>query len=53
MVILSANPYAIPKEDIGKLKVEKLILAGQDYVSARRPVAKAILDGMTSGSKAY
>ena len=53
MVILSANPYEIPKEEIGKLKAEKLILAGQDYRSARRPVLKAIADGIANGSKAY
>lgn len=53
MVILSANPYAIQKEQIQNLKVEKLILAGKDYKSARRSVAKAILNGLTNGSKAY
>ena len=53
MVILSENPYEIPKADIGKLKVEKLILAGKDYQSARRSVGKAILNGLTNGSKAY
>ena len=53
MVILSANPYDIPKTELSKLKVEKLILAGKDYVSARRPVGKAILDGMKSKSNAY
>ena len=53
MVILSANPYEIPKEEIGKLKAEKLILAGQDYRSARRPVLKAIADGIANRSKAY
>ena len=53
MVILSENPYEIPKEEIAKLKVEKLILAGKDYQSAKRPVMKAIMDGMLSGSKDY
>ena len=53
MVILSANPYGIPAEQLKDLKVEKLILAGQDYKSAKRPVMKAILDGMTSKSKDY
>lgn len=53
MVILSDNPYGIPKADLSKLKVEKLILSGQEYKSAKRPVMKAILDGMTSKSKAY
>lgn len=53
MVILSENPYEIPKADLGKLKVEKLILGGKDYQSARRSVGKAILDGLMSRSKAY
>ncbi len=47
MVILSANPYRIQQEELSKLKVEKLILAGEDYRSARRPVAGAIWDGIT------
>ena len=51
MVILSANQ--IPKEELARLKVEKLILSGEEYRSCRRPVAGAILDGMTNGSKAY
>ncbi len=53
MVILSENPYEIPKSDLGELKVEKLILAGKDYQSARRSVGKAILNGLMNGSKAY
>ncbi len=53
MVILSANPYEIDKEDISKLKVEKLILAGQDYKSCKGNVAKAIWSGLTNDSKAY
>ncbi len=53
MVILSDNPYEIPKEQIGSLKVEKLILAGKDYTSCKRPVMKAILIGLTNGSKSY
>ena len=53
MVILSENPYEIGNDRIRELKVEKLILGGKDYRSCRRPVGKAILDGMTNGSKAY
>lgn len=53
MVIISENPYEIPKEKIGSMKVEKLILAGKDYTSCKRSVMKAILNGMTNGSKAY
>ncbi len=53
MVILSADPYAIPSDEIGDLRVEKLILGGEDYRSAKRSVAKAFWDGMTSKSTAY
>ena len=53
MVILSENPYDIPKERISDLKVEKLILLGKDYESCKRPVMGAILNGMTNGSKSY
>lgn len=53
MVILSENPYAIPSNALSGLKVEKLILAGKDYRSARRSVTRAIVDGLTNGSKAY
>ena len=53
MVILSADPYTFPKNEIGLLKAEKLILAGRDYESAKRPVLKAVLDGLTNGSTAY
>ena len=31
MVILSDNPYEMPKENLMDLKVEKLILSGEDY----------------------
>ena len=53
MVILSANPYEIPKEEIKNLKVERLILSGKEYRSSKRPVLKAILDGLLSKSKAF
>ena len=53
MVILSEDPYRIPPERIGDLRVEKLILRGAEYTSCKRPVIGAILDGLTNGSKAY
>lgn len=52
MVILSKNPYEVPKEEIKDLKVEKLYLKGKPYESARENVFKAILRGMTSKQKA-
>ena len=53
MVILSDNPYEVEKDKIKDIKVEKLILAGKDYESCKRGVFKAVLDGLTNGSKAY
>lgn len=53
LVILSENPYAIPAENIGNLKVEKLILAGKDYQSAKGAVIPGVIRGLTNGSKAY
>ena len=53
MVILSDNPYEIPKEEIGNIRVEKLILAGKDYISAKRSVGKAFLNGLTNRSREY
>ncbi len=46
MVILSDDPYTVPAEEIRNIKVEKLILGGQDYRSARRGVLRAMLSGM-------
>ena len=53
MVILSQNPYDIPAEDIGKLQVERLILAGKAYQSAKGAVIPGVIRGLTNGSKAY
>lgn len=52
MVILSDNPYAVPKETINQIKVEKLYLAGNPYESCRENIVKAALRGMTSTAKA-
>ena len=48
MVILSANPYEIPAEEIINLKVEQLILGGKPYESAREGVLKAVFRGLVS-----
>lgn len=53
MVLLSGDLYTVPKESLSTLKVEKLILGGQDYQSCQRPVAAAVLSGLLSRSKAY
>ena len=51
MVILSANPYEIPVEEIKNLKVETLLLAGQPYRSAKEGVLKAACRGMFSKNR--
>ena len=51
MVILSANPYDVPNEDIKKIKVEQLILAGQPYRSAKESVMKAVGRGLFSKNR--
>ena len=51
MVILSANPYEIPVEEIKNLKVEQLLLAGQPYQSAKEGVLKAACRGMFSKNR--
>ena len=51
MVILSANPYEIPAEEIINLKVEQLILGGKPYKSAREGVLKAVFQGLVSKNK--
>ena len=51
MVILSANPYDIPAEEIKSLKVEQLLLGGKPYQSAQEGVLKAATRGMFSKNK--
>lgn len=52
MVILSDNPYAVPKEAIGSIRVEQLILAGKPYSSCRENILSTVLRGMTASTKA-
>ena len=51
MVILSANPYTIPAAEIGKLRVEQLLLGGKPYESCRESVFKTIRRGLVSDTK--
>ena len=52
MVILSDDPYEMPKEKLCELKVEKLILAGEEYKPQTGGVVGTVLKGMTSKRKA-
>ena len=53
MAILSDDPYTVPKEKLGSLSVEKLILNGQDYQSCKQPVFSAVVKGLISRSRSY
>lgn len=53
MVILSHNPFEIPKDKLNKIKIEKLILAGKDYQSAKRSIAKAVFSGLANGKASF
>lgn len=46
MVILSENPYTVPKKRLRELKVEKLILKGMDYQPQTQKVAAVVVKGM-------
>lgn len=52
MVILSDNPYSMAKEQLMSLKVEKLILNGEDYIPQSQGIAAVVFKGMISGHKA-
>lgn len=45
MAILSENPYEVPASELGRLKVEGLILSGKPYEPQNQGVAKAVLRG--------
>ena len=51
MVVLSANPYAIPADQIKDVRVEQLLLAGKPYRSAKESVLKAVCRGLTSKNR--
>lgn len=52
MVVLSANPYTVPRSELKRIQVEQLYLAGKPYVSCREGVLKAALRGLTSKAQA-
>ncbi len=52
MVILSENPYQVPKEMLKNLKVEKLILGGKEYRKQSRSVIGTVVSGLFSSAKA-
>ena len=52
MAILSADPYAAEKDKLRELRVEKLILAGEEYRPQSQSVPAAVLRGMCSKNRA-
>ncbi len=52
MAILSDNPYTMPSERLMNLKVEKLILSGEEYKEQNRSVPGIVFGGMLSSTKA-
>ena len=51
MVILSANPYDLKAKDLKQLKVEKLILSGEEYKPQNQSLASIIWKGLTNKQK--
>lgn len=51
MVILNQNPYAMRKEELNQLKVEKLYLQGKPYQMQKQNIIAAVLKGMLAKSK--
>ena len=52
MVILSNDPLIVPKEQLEQIKVEKLLLHGEDYASCRENIVAMMLRGVVSRRKA-
>jgi len=51
MVILSESPYDVKPQDLRQLKVEKLILSGEEYKPQSQSLASVIWKGVTNNQK--
>jgi len=51
MVILSQNPYNMAPEDLGNLKMERIILSGKPYKPQHQNALAAVARGMVSGGR--
>lgn len=51
MVILSDNPYKVEPQNLRQLKVEKLILSGEEYKPQNQSLASVVWQGITSSQK--
>ena len=48
MVLLSANPYEVPRERLQEIQVRRLYLQGRPYQQQSRSAAGALLTGIFS-----
>ena len=51
MVVLSGNPYEVPAKDLRQIKVEKLILSGEEYKPQNQSLASVIWRGIWNNQK--
>ena len=51
MVVLSENPYEVSAKDLRRIKVEKLILSGEEYKSQSQSLASVIWKGISNNQK--
>ena len=51
MVILSENPYEISPAELGRIRVEKLLLGGRPYRSCAEGALKTVFRGLRSDGK--
>jgi predicted amidohydrolase YtcJ len=51
MVILSDNPYKVKPQNLRQLKVEKLILSGEEYKPQNQSLASVIWKGISNNQK--
>lgn len=49
MVILSDNPYTVRSDEIKKIRVEKLILNGREYMPQSGSLGSVVINGLFSG----
>ena len=48
MVILSKDPYSVPKEELKDIEVKQLFLGGEKYKPVSKGAVSHLLKGMTN-----
>ena len=51
MVLLSENPYEVPSDEIGRVKVDGLFLGGEPYKPQSQSVAGVVVRGLVSKAR--